>query len=123
MTKHACQKCTRVFSSQGGLNGHQRAHSFFGFLAKTRDPKERQKERDDLNIKIVLAAIHHYTVNQRPAKLLGAAPHCDVCTVVSEIDTILIRDLQAWLSKPVTSATGDNNDPLQMSGVSSIKEK
>jgi hypothetical protein len=93
----SCSKCSRIFKTQGGLNGHQRAHSFWTALSKIPDQEQRKKEREDLNVKIVVAAIHHYTVNARPAKTLGAAPHCDVCAVVSEVDTLLIRDLSMWL--------------------------
>jgi hypothetical protein len=85
-----CGKCTRTFKTQGALNGHQRRHTFFTFLGKQMPKDFRDKEYEERQARIVLAAIKHYGQNNDES-------HCDVCAVVYEvIDKPLMRDLAAY---------------------------
>ena len=91
--KHPCSKCSRSFDTQGALNGHQRSHSFFNFLGKQMPKEFRDKELEERNVRIVLAAIKHYTQNNDES-------HCDVCAVVYDVvDKPLMRDLVAYFEQ------------------------
>lgn len=85
-----CDKCTRTFETQGALNGHQRSHSFFAFLGKQIPKEFRERQREESQIKIVMAAIKH-------RGLYKDETHCDICAVVNEvIDQPLLRDMAEY---------------------------
>jgi len=95
-----CPKCSRQFTTQGALNGHQRSHSFHTFQAKLPNQAERRAQRDKLNAEIVVAAIGHYTRNCQIRQLSRQTePHCDICAVVSKVDGLILQDLSVWLEK------------------------